>query len=61
MTLPPKAHAQKDFKGGCGQSDNPYLPDTPEFEDYAWEMHRLWNQELADLRQAVNLEGLYAN
>ena len=61
MTLPPKHQAQQDFKNeGCGQSDNPYLPDTPQFEEYKWEMARLWNEELKDLRQAVNLEGKYA-
>jgi len=61
MTLPPKHQAREDFKEGCGQTDNPYLPGTPAFEEYKWEMADLWNQELKDLRQAVNLEGMYAN
>ena len=59
MTLPPKAQAQKDFKGGCGQSDNPYLPGTPQFDEYKWEMARLWNEDFKTSRHQDLVEGTW--
>lgn len=50
--MTPKMQAQIDYKGGGGQTDNPYPQNTKEHEEYAFEMSRLWGLEL----KAINAE-----
>jgi hypothetical protein len=51
--LTPRTQAFKDFKGGGGQSDNPYPNGSEEHYSYMWEMTRLWDNELKDIRREL--------
>jgi len=57
MSLPPKAQALKDYKGGGGQDDDPYPRGSAESDEYSWEMHRLWHVAFQTSRQQDLVEG----
>lgn len=40
-----QALARRDFNKGLGLEENPYSKDSPDYEAYMWEMHRLQNEE----------------
>lgn len=45
----PIFQAQQDYREGEGQAANPYREGTDQHSDYAWEMHRLQHNELAEM------------
>lgn len=48
-----KAIAGQYYKEGLGQDDNPFPKYSKQWEDYRWEMGRLWDEELKALRQQI--------
>ena len=51
--IPATSQAFKDYKGGGGQSDNPYTMGSLEHDRYMWEMARLWNEEFRAIRKQL--------
>jgi hypothetical protein len=47
----PTQQAGLDYQAGCGQSDNPFSKGTQDYDEWAWEMHRLLNLEFKAERQ----------
>lgn len=62
QALSPVARARWDYREGDGcQDSNPYDKETQrkEFDDYAWEMHKIWNEEFKaeqHLARSVEME-----